>query len=258
MILKGELKNSKKEIRAQIVEFKNKIDYLENEISEKLTIKNAPQFAVDKVIDLATQVKQLTNENGYFTRKQGLTESIKTAADNLSTLKETILDGVCGQINIKMYELNKLIYTDDRHAPTLNIHGDKYTFNTYGDTGNGIAFANVITFDLVLLYLTCLPAIAYDLPLLKNIKNPALENIIELYSKSSKQIFIAIDKINSYKVDTAKAISDHKVLQLSKNKLLFIKNWKQEDNEEKRVKLNDSYYGNGSMLLINILSVNLA
>ena len=50
----------------------------------------------------------------------------------------------------KMYELNKKIYGDSRRAPTLNIHGDRYSFSTYGDTGTGTAFANLITFDLAL------------------------------------------------------------------------------------------------------------
>lgn len=76
-----------------------------------------------------------------------------------------------------MYELNKKIYGDSRRAPTLNIHGDRYSFSTYGDTGTGTAFANLITFDLALLDLTCLPAVAHDLPLLKNIENPAMEKL---------------------------------------------------------------------------------
>ena len=74
--------------------------------------------------------------------------------------------------------------------------------------------------------LTRLPAIAHDLPLLKNIENVAMENIILLYSRSEKQIFVAIDKLSSYDEKAAQIIDRHKVLQLSKNKLLFIKNWK--------------------------------
>lgn len=41
-----------------------------------------------------------------------------------------------------------------------------------------------------------------------------------------KQIFVAIDKLSSYDEKAAQIIDRHKVLQLSKNKLLFIKNWK--------------------------------
>ena len=69
-----------------------------------------------------------------------------------------------------------------------------------------------------------MPAIAHDLPLLKNIENVAMENIISIYSRSEKQIFVAIDKLSSYDEKAAQIINKHKkVLQLSKDKLLFIK-----------------------------------
>lgn len=70
---------------------------------------------------------------------------------------------------------------------------------------------------------------AHDLPLLKNIENLALENIIELYSKKDKQVFIAIDKINLYSKIAADIIEKYKVLKLSKDKVLFIKNWKKAE-----------------------------
>lgn len=231
-ILKNELQIAEKDIKAQIVEIEYKITEIDENIEEKLNIKNAPQFAVDKVVEIVAQIKQLSDENGYYTKKKSIEENISTTTNDLSSLKEQALDEICNQINVKMYELNKTIYTDGRRAPNLNIHWNKYTFNTYGDTGTGTAFANLITFDLALLELTCLPAIAHDLPLLKNIENLALENIIELYSKSKKQIFIAIDKINSYSEESENIIEKHKVLQLSKDKILFIKNWK-ADGENK-------------------------
>lgn len=228
LILKEELKSTEKEVKLQIYEMEIQIDKLNKEINSKLEIKNAPKFAVDKIISLVAQIEQLKRENGFYTKKQQLDDSIKTATDYLDTLKEKILDEMSSHINTKMYELNKLIYIDGRRAPALTIHGDRYTFHTYGDTGTGTAFANLISFDLSLMELTCLPAIAHDLPLLKNIENPALERIIHIYSQSKKQIFIAIDKLSSYSKETSSLVESHKVLQLSKDKLLFIKNWKQE------------------------------
>lgn len=228
-ILKEELFGAEKEVKAEILEIEKQILILDDTINSKLTIQNAPKFAVDKIVELAAQINQLSDENGYFTKKKNLDDSINSAIENLGTLKEKALDEICSQINIKMYELNKQIYIDGRRAPTLNIHGNKYTFNTYGDTGTGTAFANLLTFDLSLLELTCLPAIAHDLPLLKNIENLALENIVDIYSKSKKQIFIAIDKLSSYSKNTAQLIESRNVLHLSKDKLLFIKNWKQEN-----------------------------
>ena len=175
---------------------------------------------------MAAQIKQLSDENGYFTKAQSIDDSLKAATSDLAALKELALDDICNQVNTKMYELNKKIYGDSRRAPTLNIHGDRYSFSTYGDTGTGTAFANLITFDLALLDLTCLPAVAHDLPLLKNIENPAMEKIILLYAASKKQIFIAIDKIHSYDKVASSVVETHGVIQLSKDKTLFIKNWK--------------------------------
>ncbi len=231
VILTDELKSTEKELQRQLVETDAQIQSIDKEIASKLEIRNAPKFAVDRVVELVAQIAQLKGDNGFYTKKKHLDESIKSASDNLAELKEKILDEICSQINTKMYELNKTIYVDGRRAPTLTIHGDRYTFNTYGDTGTGTAFANLISFDLSLLELTCLPAIAHDLPLLKNIENPALESIITLYSQSVKQIFIAIDKLSSYSKTTYGLVESNKVLQLSKEKLLFTKNWKQEMSE---------------------------
>lgn len=228
-ILKSELQAVEKDLKIEIGEIDKQIFSIDKEIEEKLSIKNAPKFAVDKVVELVAEIKQLNDENGYYTKKKSIEENISSSTGNLDILKEKVLDQICNQINVKMYELNKEIYKDDRRPPTLNIHGNKYTFNTYGDTGTGTAFANLITFDLAILELSCLPAVAHDLPLLKNIENSALENIIGLYSKKDKQVFIAIDKINSYSKTAADLIEKYKVLKLSKDKVLFVKNWKKAE-----------------------------
>lgn len=53
-----------------------------------------------------------------------------------------------------------------------------------------------------------------------------MEKIILLYAASKKQIFIAIDKIHSYDKVASSVVETHGVIQLSKDKTLFIKNWK--------------------------------
>lgn len=231
-ILKSELQEAEKDLVKQINEIEEKVTITNQEIEINLTIKDAPKYAIDKIVDLVAEINHLNDENGYYTKKKGMEDSIVTATADFDVLKEKSLDEVCNLINIKMYEINKEIYSDNRRAPTLNIHGNKYTFNTNGDTGTGTAFANLISFDLAVLGLTCLPAIAHDLPLLKNIENPALEKIIEIYSRSTKQIFIAIDKVNSYSEIAMTIIEKHMVLHLSKDKLLFIKNWKTSERPE--------------------------
>ena len=228
-ILKIELTNVKKELSKQIITIETKISELDQRIVKALEIKNAPVYSVDKLIHLTTEINEIAEQNKNFTKRNDLSNDIKTTSSNLSELKVTITDDICSQINTSMSSLNKKVYSDGRRSPNFNIHGDRYTFNTYGDTGTGTAFASLISFDLSLLELTCLPALIHDLPLLKNIENEALENIFKLYSIRKKQVFIAIDKLSSYSAESKQLIENSKVLQLSKDKLLFIKNWKKTD-----------------------------
>lgn len=225
-ILKNELQTKSKELQSQIIRINDDVKEIDNKIITSLNIKDAPKFAIDKVVDLSAQIQQLNVENGYFSKADEISKNLKRTKDSLNQNKETILDQICSELNNKMQILNDLIYNKERRTPVLKIDDNKYEFKTYGDTGTGTAFANLITFDLALLMLTCLPAIAHDLPLLKNIENPALKEIIELYSQSKKQIFIAIDKIHSYDESTVKIVESNQVIKLSKDKTLFIKNWK--------------------------------
>lgn len=225
-ILKKELIDVKKELSNQIEMIEIDINEIEHQIGKALEIKNAPVYSIDKLIQLTTELNEVVEQNRNFTRRSDLNDEIKTTNSTLSELKVTITDDICSLINTSMGDFNKKIYTDGRRSPNFNIHNNKYTFNTYGDTGTGTAFASLISFDLSLLKLTCLPALIHDLPLLKNIENNALENIFKLYSESDKQIFIAIDKLNSYSKESNELIENSKVLQLSKDELLFTKNWK--------------------------------
>ena len=156
-----------------------------------------------------------------------LDESTGKAKSDLAEIKSRILSEIQNQINIKMNDLNCIIYENSRKAPAIELSENKYQFYTYGDTGTGTAYANLITFDLALLMLTCLPTITHDTPVFKNIEDRAMAKIIQLYTTFDKQIFIAIDKIHSYDESVVTALEKNEVLKLSADKTLFIKNWKQ-------------------------------
>lgn len=228
-VLKEELETSEKELVMQMKILNNDLEKIDKKISDKLNVKDAPKYAIDRVVELATQIEQLKSQNEYYNKTQSVIQNLKEAKEDLLKIRQDIIAEISSQINIRMNEINKKIYQDNRRSPSLNINGDKYTFNTYGDTGTGTAYANLITFDLTILEMTSLPILIHDLPLLKNIENNALENIIDLYKNQTKQIFIAIDKVNSYNSIIEDIIRKNKVLELSKDKTLFIKNWKRED-----------------------------
>ncbi len=231
-ILKNELQSTKKELEAAIENLTLQINDLDKKISEKLEVRDAPQYAVNTIVELATQIKELKTENGYYSQKEELDKKIDETSDMLSELKDKILAEISSDINTKMNLINQAIYSTERRPPVLTLTDKKYSFQTFGDTGTGTACAGLITYDLSILELTDLPALAHDLPLLKNIEDNAIGNIMKLYSQTSKQVFVAIDKVSSFDKETSELIHKNKVLYLSKDKLLFIKNWKNVSETE--------------------------
>lgn len=224
--LTKEFKTVEKNLQSKITLIKKQMVELDNKINEELTITDSSKILVSRVVEIISNIKQLEEENKYYNQEKDLTADIKSYKETFEKIKQDISDETCSSINIKMHELNEKIYTDGRKSPQINIHNDSYIFNTANDTGTGTAYANLLTFDLALLSLTDLPAIAHDLPLLKNIEDYAIETIVQLYSEYNKQIFIVLDKVSSYDEKTAKIIKNHCILQLSKDKLLFPFDWK--------------------------------
>jgi len=225
-VLNKEMKASCKEIRARIAVIEENIKKIDKKILEKLNINDAPKIAIDRIIELSNAIKQLEIENGYYTNLENLKNSEKHLKEQLTNNKIDILSQISNNINEIMTNTNNIIYNNTRRAPVLYLEENRYQFKTEGDTGTGTAYVSLINFDLAILTLTCLPALAHDSVLLKNIENSAFEAIIQLYSESPKQIFIALDKLSSYDDTTQKIVNQRKVIQLEKNKTLFVKNWK--------------------------------
>ena len=81
----------------------------------------------------------------------------------------------------------------------------------------GTSFKNMIIYDLAVLNMTNLPILIHDSYLLKQIADMPLEKLLQQYNKSKKQIFIALDKIESYTIESQRILKEKKVLELSDN-----------------------------------------
>lgn len=219
-----ELRKAKDDINVEIDTLENSILETNRKIEKKLSVKDVPSAAVDSLIDLSSQINSYQSVNTYYERDIEIKDNLKTLGQNLKEIKLRILSDISSAINQRMAEMHTTIYPDERRPPSLTLSLANYRFDTFDDTGT--AFANLIAFDLSVLGLTQLPAIAHDLPLLKNIENRAFSNIVKLYTGFNKQIFIAIDKLNSYDQETAITLKKLAVLELSKDKLLFGVDWK--------------------------------
>ena len=88
------------------------------------------------------------------------------------------------------YKINKKIsyYSDfvsegEVEPPriTFSDTGKSFKLSTPNDDGSGTNDKGVILFDLALLELTPLPAVAHDSPLIKNLDNSTVGHILQLY-----------------------------------------------------------------------------
>ena len=94
-----------------------------------------------------------------------------------------------------MREFNNIIYPDISKSPQLNLKAhNSYSFHTPDDDSTGTKFKGMILYDLAILYLTNLPAIAHDSLLLSNISYQATEVLLKLYDQSkllNKQVVLS-------------------------------------------------------------------
>lgn len=181
------------------------------------------------LIEMSSALYQKQNENAVYTKKQTVADELRSTREKLSLVKSAIIIEICNIINNKIEEYNQIVHKDGRRSPKIVLTEKNYSYGIEDNTGTGEAYTNLITFDLAILALTELPIIIHDSMLFKNIENSSVENIIDIYSTFGKQIFISIDEIEKYSEETKKIIQHKKVLELSKTKLLFIKDWRKND-----------------------------
>lgn len=225
-ILSDELKNARKELFAKIQDLDNEINQINTKLEELLNPDEELNLFIDNLIELSSTLKNLQMENNYYTKLEILKSDISNKTEELDKIKEKIVKEIREVINNKLKEINDLIHEGKRTAPELDLTYSNYEYNFFENTGTGKAYTNLIIFDLVIFTLTKLPFIMHDSFLFKNIEKEAVEKIINFYSRMSKQVFIAIDIIDIYNKETQKILMEKKVIQLSKDKLLTIKDWR--------------------------------
>ena len=78
-----------------------------------------------------------------------------------------------------------------------------------------------------MLDLTPLKFAIHDSHGIKQIEDDQVVKLFRLYSKSEKQVFVAVDKAKTYGTDgkVPKVISDNTVLEISSGHELFGKSW---------------------------------
>ncbi|MDM1508340.1 hypothetical protein HX082_02890 [Myroides odoratimimus] len=224
-ILTRELKASKEILEKENEYFISAIEEIDIKISNLLESISSPKYIVDKIYDLTIEANRLKSENKYYQEKIDIAEDVKNIEIDFEKLVIKILTDIEIDINNELININETIHNKEKKIPKIKLNRKSYTYDHSSNTGTGKSFADLIEFDLAILYITILPFLIHDSVLFKNIEDVTMDRIIELYSKSKKQIFISIDGINKFSSKSKNILKETEILELTKDNKLFNTDW---------------------------------
>lgn len=210
--------------KAEMSGLTDKIQELEDELfrlkSELEIIEPNATYSQGFLREYSSVQKNLeiiTQEIDTWDKHENLVLEKNAAADALNRAFAEAVKNAVAQLNAELERLSARVSGADRNAPYLAVESaTKYDFYTPDDDGTGTNYKGLILYDLALLNLTVLPAIAHDSFLLKDIEDPSIEQILALYQQSPKQIFLAFDKAGSYTSEAKTILQSNAVLELSR------------------------------------------
>ncbi|WGV60435.1 DUF2326 domain-containing protein [Brevibacillus brevis] len=226
-ILTEELKKEKKQLELEVNYFDEQITKIDFKMDALLSNDGQSNHLIEHMFDLSTRLKSIEIENNMYLKSQHIKNDIEITENDISENKKQSLIKVNDLVNTELVRINDSIHSDKRRAPHMALDEKDYEYKVFDNTGTGKAYTNLFILDLAVFGITKLPILIHDSILFKNIEDKVVENIINIYNEhSSRQIFIAIDTINRYSEETQIILTEHKVISLSKDLLLFIKDWR--------------------------------
>lgn len=198
-VLNSEYKDSQRKIEDTMELLDVQISVLGQEISEVNATPHLTQALLDSYSGIDREMKNLRDANEYYIKKDELQTTREELQARLDSLIEELTAELQTGINIQLRELNDIVCNGRKTAPSIAIsNAKKYVFTTPNDIGTGSQTRGMFLFDLVTAENTLLPAVVQDSMSVKQVEDPVMLRILELYRRSSKQFFVAIDKGESY------------------------------------------------------------
>ncbi|MFM4840806.1 DUF2326 domain-containing protein [Aeromonas veronii] len=225
-ILKDELTSELAILIEQEEKLNIEIKTLEDEMLKSIDLFEKPSSLIDRMLELSFEEKNISEQVRFRNVKKGIDDYVSDLSRQITDKTAESLKDIEKTLNETMSKYINIFYTNNPVSPEIKLFENRYEFSHKEDSGTGKAYANMISLDMSFLEKTYLPSIIHDLIVFSNIENHAIEKIISEYSKSKKQIFIAIDKLARYNIETIKLVTVNKFLSLDAEHLAFKKSWK--------------------------------
>lgn len=169
-ILDSEFSTEHETLSLEIEGLESQLTVLNRELQGLGSIPNLSTEFLENYSKLTATINALKEQNEAYLKESSLSKERSEADADLKRSTEDILIELEGKINAKIREFDNVLYPDIRKAPQINLKAhNSYSFYTPDDDGTGTKFKGMILFDLAILYLTNLPALAHDSLLLSNV-----------------------------------------------------------------------------------------
>lgn len=225
-IFKKEIEDLKTKIWSSINIYNEQLDDLEKQKKDIGFTTKLPTLLLEQHSAICRKLDKLRKENEYYDQSQDL---ISTAKKDKAQLEATTLsegEKLSEIINDKMKTLSNELFTGYNEPKLTITDTGNYSFETENDEGTGTNYKGLILFDLAVFSLTDVPAIAHDSVTVKNIDKDVTEKIYNLYDTFEKQVFVVIDRTNTFDEKMQKIVNDRRVIFLSSDgNELFGRSW---------------------------------
>ena len=219
-ILEDEYKENLLVIENTLKEIEPQIDSLMKELNElEKDTGNFKMAFLEKFAEIDNKIKELNSKLEKNSKEKQESKELKELKSQLKSDEEKILDDLSQIYNSELSSLCIEILEPDVSPVKIEFpKTSQYTVSIPHDDGTGDSYTSELIFDLAVLHNTVLPFLIHDSYLYSNIRGKRLDRIISKYNEfSDKQIFIAIDQIETLEAGTRKLINNKKIISLYAN-----------------------------------------
>lgn len=237
-VLKSEHEDAKRDLKDRMEALDIQIKNLENELSSVKMTPNVSVAVLESYADLSHRIRVLEDANECFEQQQALASTVKMRSEALRAETESILRSLETVINDELERLNRMVCSPKKTAPQISIPDSKhYRFEIPNDTGTGSQTRGMFLFDYVLLEQSYLPAFAHDTNTIKQVQDDVMVKLLELYAVSDKQVFVAVDKAESFADGALPVVVElNTILKLGPGHELFGRSWNEKTSNNEQSK----------------------
>lgn len=223
-ILKVDFEEELKILEIEKTQKEKSISEIETELRSLGTTANLSKSQIEELNRIQEEIRQLEGAIDSKSDADNYAKAAENAKKERENAESNVLRQIENLLNTKVLEYNNFLYDEKLLPPKLELFdGKKYKYCSENDDGAGHTNKDIIIFDLAMLEKTELPNIIHDTNLFKQMENPAVKKLLDLYVKCQKQVFIALDEKDKYASNVLDG--DAVVLKLSNEDPLFGEKW---------------------------------